>query len=156
MAYEVTVERVDARPTAVVAASTTWARWPDLLPVLLGEVWACLRAGGVQRGCPNVVLYRDTAGDAEVDVEVGVELRQPCPLTGRVAPSTLPAGDAVTTIHHGPYAGLGSAYDAIARWCDRHRRSRAATRWEVYGPHRDDPAELTTQVFWLLSPGSPA
>jgi len=27
----------------------------------------------------------------------------------------------------------------------------AGPRWEVYGPHRDDPAELTTEVCWLLS-----
>jgi effector-binding domain-containing protein len=149
MGYEVAVQTVMARPTAVVAATTTWAAWPHLWPELLGEVWACLRAGGIERGCPNVMLYRGTG--IEVEVEVGVELRQPCALTGRVVSSALPAGEAVATVHRGPYALLGDAYDAVAEWSEGQGLRRTATRWEVYGPHRDDPAELTTEVYWLLS-----
>lgn len=38
-----------------------------------------------------------------------------------------------------------------AEWCTRHDRRRTGTKWEIYGPHRDDPAELTTEVSWLLS-----
>ena len=115
MGYEVAVGHVDSRPTAVIAATTTWSSWPALMSELLGEVWACLRAGGVERGCPNVMLYRDSGG--MVEVEVGVELRQSCRLTGRVASSSLPSGDVIMTVHRGPYADLGKAYDAIAEWC---------------------------------------
>jgi effector-binding domain-containing protein len=121
------------------------------MPGLLGEVWACLRAGGIERGCPNVMLYRDTAGG--VAVEVGVELRQPCPLTGRVVASTLPAGEVAVTVHRGAYSGLGAAYDALAQWCDGNRRRRTDVRWEVCGPHRESTADLTTEVSWLLAPG---
>jgi effector-binding domain-containing protein len=94
------------------------------------------------------MLYRDGAG--HVEVEVGVELRQPCPLTGRVAASTLPAGEIAMTVHRGPYGGLASAHEAVADWCAANGRVATGTRWEVYGPHRDDPAELTTEVYWLL------
>ena len=86
MSYQVTVTDVAVRPTAVVAATTTWQEFPALWKELLDEVWACLRAGGIQRGCRNVMLYRDDVPH----VEVGVELRQPCPLTGRVVASALP------------------------------------------------------------------
>jgi hypothetical protein len=24
-------------------------------------------------------------------------------------------------------------------------------RWEIYGPHSDDPAQQWTEVYWLLS-----
>ena len=41
MSHAVTVTRVAARPTAVVAATTSWAEFPGLWPVLSGEVWAC-------------------------------------------------------------------------------------------------------------------
>ena len=27
----------------------------------------------------------------------------------------------------------------------------AGSRWEVYGPHRDDPAQLSVEVSWLLA-----
>ncbi|HEX6676666.1 MAG TPA: GyrI-like domain-containing protein [Actinomycetes bacterium] len=148
MSYQVTVADVEARPTAVVAATTTWQEFPTLWRALLDEVWACLRAGGIQRGCPNVMLYRDDVPH----VEVGVELRRPCPLSGRVVASTLPAGEVAMTVHRGPYAGLAAAHQAVFDFCAAQGRRLAGPRWEVYGPHRDDPAELTTEVYWLLSP----
>jgi len=147
MEYQVTLRDVAARPTAVVAATTTWQEFPKLWGQLLGEVWDCLHAGGIQRGCRNVMLYRDDVPN----VEVGVELTQPCPLTGRVVASSLPAGPAAMTVHRGSYAGLGSAHKAVLDWCAAQERRPTGTRWEVYGPHRDDPAEVWTEVYWLLS-----
>jgi effector-binding domain-containing protein len=83
-------------------------------------------------------------------VEVGVELTQPCPLTGRVVASNLPAGTVAMTTHHGTYDGLGAAHDAVIRWCRDRGRERAGPRWEVYGPHSDAPAEVWTEVYYLL------
>jgi effector-binding domain-containing protein len=146
--HDVGIVEVGARPTAVVAASTTWPQFPALWPGLLDEVWACLRAGGIERGCPNAMLYLDDVPH----VEVGVELTRPCPLTGRVVASSLPAGEVATTSHRGPYAGLASAHRAVLEWSAAHGRVPAGPRWEVYGPHREDPAELTVEVCHLLSP----
>ena len=147
MPYQVSVTEIIARPTAVVAATTTWAEFQKLWPELLGEVWACLRAAGIQRGCPNVMLYIDGVPH----VEIGVELRQPCLLTGRVVASALPAGRVAMTVHLGAYADLGSAHQAVLVWCAANGESVTGTRWEVYGPHRDDPAEVWTEVHWLLA-----
>ncbi len=146
MSHEVIVTRVAARPTAVVKATTTWREFPRLWTVLLDEVWSCLRAGGITHGCRNVMLYRDDVPH----VEVGVELLQPCPLTGRVVASSLPEGQVAMTVHRGAYAGLGEAHEAVIDWCAAHGLRRAGPRWEVYGPHSDDPAEVWTEVYWLL------
>ena len=146
MRYQVTETDVVARPTAVVAATTTWQEFPTLWRDLLHEVWTCLRAGGVVRGCRNVMLYWDDTPH----VEVGVELHVPCPLTGRVAASTLPAGQVAMTVHRGPYAGLAAAHRAVLDWCAAQGRRPAGPRWEGYGPHRDDPAKVWTQVYYLL------
>ena len=78
---------VAERPTLVVAAETTWGRFPVVWKELLDEVWACLRAGGITGGCPNVMLYRDGVPN----VEVGVLLDETIPVTGRVIRSVLPA-----------------------------------------------------------------
>lgn len=40
MSYQVTVTDAGARPTAVVAAATTWPEFPALCQPLLDEVWA--------------------------------------------------------------------------------------------------------------------
>ena len=147
MDHEVTVKDVAARPTAVVAATTSWHEFPTLWRELLDEVWACLRAGGIQRGCRNIMLYwNDTP-----QVEVGVELLVPCALTGRVVASTLPAGQVAMTTHFGPYAGLAEAHQAVHDWSQEQRRKLAGPRWEVYGPHSDDPAEVWTEVYYLLA-----
>lgn len=146
MSYEVSQTAVAARPTFVVAASTNWREFPTLWKELLDEVWACLRAGGIDRGCRNVMLYLDDAPS----VEVGVLLDRPCPPTGRVAPSTLPGGQVATTVHRGAYAGLGEAHRAVAAWCRAHDLHLAGPRWEIYGPHSDDPAAVWTEVSYLL------
>ncbi len=147
--YPVTVVEVEAQPTAVVA--TTWREFPAVWGPLLGEVWDCLRAGGIERGCRNVMLYLDDVPH----VEVGVLLAQPCPLTGRVVASSLPAGLAATTTHRGPFAAVGDAHDAVVSWCVEQGLRPHGTRWEVYGPHHDDPAQQWTEVFWLLPPSGP-
>jgi effector-binding domain-containing protein len=146
MRYKVTVTDVAARPTAVVAATTTWQEFPTLWRTLLDEVWTCLHAGGTTRGCRNIMLYWDDTPR----VEVGVELLVPCPLTGRVVASALPTGQVAMTTHYGPYAGLAAAHQAVSDWCAAEGRQRTGTRWEVYGPHDDDPAKVWTEVYYLL------
>jgi effector-binding domain-containing protein len=143
---EVTTREVDALPTAVVRAATSWREFPRVWPRLLDEVWACLRAGGVERGCPNVMLYLDDTPR----VEVGVWLRVRCELTGRVVASQLPGGRVASTVHHGSFHLVGEGHQAVIGWCAANGERPTGVRWEIYGPHRDDPAELTTEIFWLL------
>jgi len=148
MPPEVTIADIDARPTAVVRATTTWREYPRLWPQLSAEVWACLRAGGVARGCPNVMLYLDDTPN----VEVGVWLRVPCELSGRVVASTLPPGRVARIVHRGPYERLGDAYEALHSACAAAGERPTRTHWEIYGPHRDEPEELEVELFWLLEP----
>jgi effector-binding domain-containing protein len=150
MDSEVTVADVPARRTAVIAVTTTWQEFPTLWGQLSGEVWACLRAGGIERGCRNVILYLDQAPR----VEIGVLLDQPCLLTGRVVASTLPAGKTATIVHRGSFADLRTTHDALVGWCAAHGHRLTGTRWEVYGPHNNDPAQQWTQISWLLSPAT--
>jgi effector-binding domain-containing protein len=147
MDYQVSIVEAGSRPTAVVAATTTWQEFPALWGQLLGEVWDCLRAGGIDRGCRNIMLYLDSAPT----VEVGVLLDRPCPLAGRVVESALPQGTAAMTVHHGSFGGVRAAHDAVVNWCAANGRQPSGVRWEIYGPHNDDPAKQWTEVHWLLS-----
>ena len=76
---------------------------------------------------------------------------KPCSLTGRVTWSTVPGGTVATTVYRGPFTGLGAAHDAVLAWCSAHGVSLSGTRWEVYGPHADDPSEQWTEISWLLA-----
>ena len=123
MSYQVTMTTVEARPTAVVPATTTWQKFPTLWLELSNEVWACLRAGGINRGCRNIMLYWDDVPH----VEVGVELLMPCPLTGRVIASALPAGQAAMTTHWGAYSKLAAAHQAVSDWCSAQGKPKTGT-----------------------------
>ncbi|MEV0565172.1 AraC family transcriptional regulator [Dactylosporangium sp. NPDC050588] len=88
MAHNVVLTTTPARRTAVVKTQTTWQEFPGRWKPMLDQVWACLNTYGITCGCRNVMLYLDDTPR----VEVGVELTTPCPLSGEVVLSTLPAG----------------------------------------------------------------
>jgi effector-binding domain-containing protein len=144
---QVEVQPVDAVPTLVVRASTTWPEFGSVWRPLLDQVWDRLRAHGISSGCPNVMLYLDDVPN----VEVGVVCDDASVAGGAVVASVLPSGRVASATHRGSYEGLGAAHDAVVRWIEENRERAAGPRWEVYGPHHDDPAEVWTKVSYLLA-----
>ena len=142
----VEVVRMEPAPTLVVPAETTWPEFPSLWRPLLDQVWARLRAAGITSGCPNVMLYLDDVPH----VEVGVISDRASVAGEGVVTSQLPGGRIATTTHTGSYAGLGLAHDAVARRIAENSERAAGPRWEIYGPHDDDPAKVWVQVSYLL------
>ena len=147
VAPQVRLDRVAARPTLVVAARTTWPQLPEMWPALSREVWDCVRAAGINSGCPNVMLYLDDVPRVEVGVLYGGQL----PLSGRVQPSQLPVGLVATATHCGDYTALGRTHDAVRQWCREQGHELTGVRWEVYGPHRPDPDDIRVEVSWQLA-----
>ena len=143
---EITLRTTSASPTAVVAQATTWSEFPQLWPVLLDEVYAFVRGGGVTQTGHNIMLYRDDVPN----VEVGVQVAGSFVASGRVTPSELPAGRVATTVHRGSYDGLGATHAAVHRWCANHGHVITGTRWEIYGDWRDDPRDLETEINYLV------
>jgi effector-binding domain-containing protein len=146
MGYAVAEVAAPERPTAVIAEATTWEAFPTLWGTLLDEVWAAVRSADQIAPGRNVMLYKDDVPN----VEIGVEVAEPFLDMGRVVSSTLPAGRAAMTTHHGSYADLGAAHHAIIEWCDRHGLQRVGTRWEIYGHWIEGSAEQDVEVYYLL------
>jgi effector-binding domain-containing protein len=152
MTVPVSFVTVEARPTAVIAQTTTWAEFPGLWGRLLDEVYGFVRArpelatGGEGERWQNVMLYKDQ----RPDVEVGVLVSRPFEPHGRVVCSELPGGEVATAVHRGDYRGLGATHDAVRSHAAAAGRELAGPCWEVYGHWREDPSELETEVFWLL------
>lgn len=146
MGHTVRRTTVEARPTAVLAATTTWAEYAQLWGRLLTEVHEHVEFAGRPKG-RNVMLYLDDTPR----VEVGVELDQPATVTGRVIRSTLPAGEVATTVHRGSYAALDAAHRAVLSWCTANGHQPTGVRWEVYGHWHDDPEQVETEIFYLLA-----
>ena len=137
--YQVRIERTLECPTAVVKADTTRRDFATLWGPLLDEVWAFLaETPGLRTDGHNVMVYRNTVPGVEIAVEVGVQVTRTFTPTGRVVPSALPATEVAATIHSGPVAEIGGAYEAIGDFCRAEHRRMTGLWWEVYGdPHPD-------------------
>jgi len=142
-----------ARPTVVVARQTTWREFPSVWGSMLDEVYAVVRPASADRAergeerWQNVMLYKDDVPN----VEVGVLASGPFSDVGNVISSALPAGVTAAATHRGPYAELDLAHRAVRDWCAAHGRQLAGPRWEIYGHWREDPSDLETEVYYLLS-----
>ena len=146
MAHEVELVRVEPCPIAVVSRSAKLGELSRVVPEACGTVWNFLRAAGVKGAGRHVAVYLDGV----VNLEVGVELAGSFESNGSVFASTTPGGWVATMAHLGPYDRLGEAHKAIHARCAHNGRKLAGPSWEIYGHWTDDPAELRTDVFYLL------
>jgi len=150
MAYKIQVETVAGIPTAVVRRRARSQELARVVPEACGIVWNVIRAQQVKGAGRHVALYLD----AEINLEVGVELTAPFAGSSEVIGSALPSGDVATTVHFGPYNRLHLAHQAIHDWCSINGYAMAGANWEVYGHWEDawnnDPLRIRTDVFYLL------
>ncbi len=82
------------------------------------------------------------------DFEIGVPVSAPVTPAGRVVPGELPAATVARTVYHGPYEGLGAAWEEFRAWIAAQGRTPAADLWECYvsGPDSgSDPAAWRTE-----------
>jgi effector-binding domain-containing protein len=144
-AVNVTHLTVQARPTAVIAETTSWPAFPQVWPRLLDEVWSAVRPRRDEI-CPgrNLMLYRDDVPN----VEVGVEIAGSFAPVGRIVASSLPAGRVVTTTHRGSW-DVGPAHQAVIDECDRLGLARLGPRWEIYG-HFNAPGDEEVEIYHLV------
>jgi len=126
------------------------------LPIIFGRVAAL---GETSPGPPYGRYFM--FGPDQVDMEIGVPVSAPidglAPLAdcgpSEVGLSELPAGPVGTTVHKGPYDGLGSAMMRLRSWILAQGRTPAGGQWESYvdDPAQvPDPRELTTELYWPL------
>jgi effector-binding domain-containing protein len=146
MEYQVQVQHVEAQLTGVVRCQVKQSELPTVVPKLCGEVWTYFRAMNFPKPGRHIALYHD----GEMNIEVGAEVFQPFTGNDRVVCSQTPAGLVATTTHWGSYSRLGDAHGAVHKWCADQGYTLAGPSWEVYGHWNDDPAQVRTDVFWLL------
>jgi len=149
-AYVVQHERLESVHLAVIRRQALASELARLVPECCGLVWNAVRAQRVKAG-RHVVLYWDSS----IRLEVGVELFGSFAEHGDVVRSATPAGEVASVTHFGPYAGLGSAHQAIRQWSKDHNHGLAGPNWEIYGHWEpgwtSDPSRIRTDVFYLLS-----
>ncbi len=152
--------RLEERPTVAVRYRRPMAGID--VGALFGGAMARLSSWLGERGLPpgpGAPYARDHAFGPEVaDIEIGVPLSSVPPdlaalastEDGEVGASALPAGEAMTVVHVGPYPTLGQAYRRLEERMASEGRRPSGAPWEEYV---DDPSltatsELRTLVCW--------
>jgi effector-binding domain-containing protein len=152
--YEIHEVSCPARPVAGVRARVRRGHVAREFGRHLDQVYAAARAGAVQLDGQNIFIYRSATAD-ELTVDFCVGVRAPFEAVGAVVPLETPHGIAAMTTHVGDYGRMSEANAAIVEWCRANDRLRAGPSWEIYGHWCEDPAQLRTEVYYLLqAPGA--
>ena len=150
MTDQVAAKTVEPTPTAVVAAATTWAEFPNKWLPMLNEVWSFLRGDapdGLYKHGHNIMLYKDDVPNVEVGVQVNGQFAP----AGQVVPSALPGGLVATATHSGPIAKIGDTHHAVREWSQANGYRLAGPHWEIYGDPDPSTGDFNVDVFWLLA-----
>ena len=143
---------VEVTTTAVirgVVAATDFAAFFDRSFSKLASV---LAGQGVEITGPAFALYHGPVTDS-ANLEVGFPTASEVQPQDGVEAASLPSGRAVRTVHAGGYDRLAAAWTALRQWIDENGIEPAGITWEVYvtEPSPDmDPADLRTELYWLL------
>lgn len=151
------VIEVDEFPTAVIADVVATVELPTFFDRSFSTLPAVLAAQGVSPVGPAFARHHRPVSDT-ADLAVGFPVNRPVAAQDGVEPSTLPGGQAARLVHHGGFDGLPGAWERLAAWIDEQGLSPGTTMWEVYvtEPSPDmDPADLRTELNWLLESESP-
>lgn len=132
----VEVRNCAARPTASVRVRVTPAELATMFPRYLPVIGARAAQVGAAIVVPPFARYHAMNG-TEFDVEIGVPLARPMvgqqalvdAGEGEIERSELPDCRAATLVYHGPYVGLGDAWDELQSWVEREGLAATAAGW---------------------------
>lgn len=131
---------------AVVCGRMTTEQLPGFLGGAFGEVMATVAAQG--RHVAGMPFGRYVpVGDGTFDVEAGFPVDAPVVAQGRVAPSTLPGGPAVSVVHRGSYDTVAAAYELLLRSVSEAGAEPAGAPWESYLDEPGVPEPRTEVVL---------
>ena len=123
----------------------------DAMASGFGEVFAFTQAAGIEPLSMPVSLYMEMPSGDKMTFRaaVFVSKENAAKAEGTVNASTIPAGDAVTTTHVGPYASLNQSHKALWDYCDEHNLTKGMPVWEVYvdDPTTTPESDVRTEIF---------
>lgn len=149
---DVEIVQCQSAPTAVVKSDTAFPELSADIRKGMDSVYALLPTLKIAPHGHNIVLYKGAVMPGPAPIEVGVIVAKAFEKTGAVEPSALPAGEAVRTVHVGPYFEMRRSYLRLEEWLANSGRRRTGLSWEIYGDWNDDPAKLVTEIYIQLQP----
>ena len=127
--YDVVIKKID--PIKVASVRGVVPRPPDQR-VLWDELIGYLHQKDARMIGPPMAIYHDKEfRDRDWDIEVVMPIAEALAPDGNVRVHELPAFEKMAcVVHTGPFATIGEAYDAIAKWVDQNG-------YQIVGPGRE-------------------
>ena len=146
-----TIERrhVEKQLLAAVCRRSAQRDLPSVVPAACGEAFQLARQLQLCVG-RNVAMYRCSAQDGLLDVDIGLEVFEPFESAHGLLCLFTPAGSVITTTHVGPYRRLGDAFAALNAWAAHNECVLEGTSWEVYECPRGNDEPPVTHVYCLV------
>lgn len=116
-----------------------------------GEVFGFVGQAGITPQSMPMTLYTAMPDGSTVRFRAGVFVTadDAAKASGNVRAGVIPAGEAVTTTHVGPYANMNQSHQAVWAHCDEQGYQKAMPVWEVYvdDPGEVEEAKLRTEIY---------
>jgi effector-binding domain-containing protein len=153
MPYDITVAEVATRKVLSKGAEVPIEAIGPTIQGDLREIYKYLARSNVAPAGEPFVIYHSrptiTAGwQIEVCAPISRDLAAPPGWTVR----EVPGGSVATTLHVGPYEGLGLAYEEIERFIRTHELDVAGPPREIYMSEPEvSPSETKTRIEFPVS-----
>jgi effector-binding domain-containing protein len=132
-AYEVVIKKVE--PLQVASVRGVVPSYDESEPYfdrMFDEVYGYVHRQGVRRvGCGIAVYHTAEGQENDIEVEAIAPIYEPLRASERVQVYELPAVEQMAcVVHHGPFATIGQAYQAVVSWIE-------ANGYHITGPCRE-------------------
>lgn len=138
----VRIREIRATPACTLRRVLT--NFPQDLPPMINSLLEDVTAmGGVYAGPPILLYHDEELRTEQVDVEVAWPVIQK-----ELANKILPAVEAATLMHVGPYDDLVKAYDIVYEWINKNGYRAGTPRREIVynDPQNTPPEQLTIEI----------
>ena len=154
--YEVIVKEVPAlRVAGVQGVIPDESQVGPTFNRLFDQVGAYLAQHHAPATGPAIALWHEMTDQMQnTPVAAALPTDRSLPAADGITVHDLPAAQMACVVHHGGFAGLGAAYDAITRWIPANGYRIAGPNREVYIAYeRDgDPASYVTEIQVPVAP----
>lgn len=145
--YQFSIKKLDE--IKIVSVRGTVPAYGDI-GILIEKLYPALQSGMQYVNGPFTAIYHDMEHmEKNVDIEAALPVSADFPVTPPLTIRTLPAAEAVVTIHYGSYDDIHNAYQALMAWCEANGYELDGPDREIYlvGPDKtQNPAEYVTEL----------
>jgi len=157
MSDEIQITEATPQLVAAVKKHTNLGRIAGDIGAGFGSLMQALGKENVAASGPPLIVYHSLIDEeADGDIEICLPIENPISGDSEVYSRELEGGAMATTVHRGPYEGLGPVYGALVDWISENGHEVAGPPREIYlnDPQEVSPEEILTQIEFPIGSGT--